>query len=339
MATLQEIKQKLLAKQNQGNNENAPRRSGGDNASYAFWNIPVDSSSTLRFLPDADPNADYFWQERMVLKLPFQGVVGGDYPTTKEVIVTVPCNEMFGGKCPVVEAIRPWWKDDSKKELARTYYKKRSFIYQGFVVENGLKDDVAPENPIRRFVINKSIHDIVIQALIDNEMEEMPTDYVGGTDFKVSKKQKGEYANYGSSKWMRNPRSLSEAEHAAIEKFGLFDLKSFLGRKPDAEELDAIKTLFEMSLAGEPFDTEAFGQWYRPFGGRDGDASGGGDAVAAKTSVVVNRTPAPAPVAETVVERTAPVVEAAPAPAADAAPSKNPQDILERIRLRTQNPK
>lgn len=335
MASLAEIRAKLLANQNKGNNENTSKRSGGDNASFPFWSIPVGSNALIRFLPDADPAADYFWQERAVIKLPFQGVVGGEYPTTKEVTVTVPCNEMFGGKCPIVEAIRPWWKDDSKKDQARTYYKKRSFLYQGFVVENPLADDATPENPIRRFVINKSIHDIVIQALIDDEMEDMPTDYTGGTDFRISKTQKGEYANYGSSKWLRKPRSLSEAEMAAVERHGLFNLKDFLGRKPDAEELDAIKTLFEMSVAGEPFDTEAFGQWYRPWGSRDD----GGDAVAAKTLVVVNRTQTPAPVTETVTERAAPVVEAAPAASADAAPSKNPQDILERIRLRTQNAK
>ncbi|RYD67165.1 MAG: hypothetical protein EOP83_03410 [Verrucomicrobiaceae bacterium] len=326
MASLAEIKAKLLASQ-KGGDKPKSTGSGGDNASYPFWNIPVGSNATIRFLPDADPDNTFFWVKREVIKLTFQGVVGGEYPTTKEVTVTVPCNEMFGGTCPITQAIRPWWKDDAKKDMARQYYKKKSYIFQGFVVNSPFAEENVPENPIRRFVINPSIYEIIEKSIIDPEMEDMPTDYIGGTDFKVAKTQKGEWANYSNSNWMRKPRSLSETEMASIEKHGLFDLKSYLGRKPDEAEMDAIKTLFELSLAGEPYDMEAFGQWYRPWGAR-GDDSGGGDAVAAKTSVVVNRTPAPAAVA-------APVEEAAE-PAVERAPSRNPQDILETIRLRTQ---
>lgn len=333
MATLQEIRAKLLANQKgAGTNNTRERSSGGDNASYPFWNAPVGTNATVRFLPDADQDNALFWVPRTVIKLPFEGVVGGEYPTNKPVTVTVPCNEMFGGKCPVTEAIRPLWKgSEEDKNLARQYYRKKSFLFQGFVVSSPFEEQSKPENPIRRFVINSSIYEIIEKALTDPDMEDSPVDYVGGVDFRIDVSQRGEYRNYGGSKYARKPRSLSEAEMAAIEKHGLFDLKQFLGRKPDAEELEAIKTLYEMSRAGEPFDQEAFGQWYRPWGARGGDEAGTPDsrpAPAPRTPAPV-REAAPAPVAE---------VEA-PAPVAPAAPSEgksNPSDILERIRLRTQ---
>lgn len=330
MATLAEIRAKLLEKQKGGNN-NQRQSSGGDNASYAFWNIPMGQNASLRFLPDGNPENTLFWEKREVIKLPFEGVVGGEYPTNKPVTVTVPCNEMFGGTCPINTAIRPWWKgSDEDKARARVYWKKKSYIYQGFVVTSPFTEENVPENPIRRFVINQTIHDLIEKSIMDPDMDDNPTDYIGGREFKIAKTQKGEWANYSSSSWSMRPRSLSETELAAIEKHGLFTLKDYLGRKPDADELEAIKTMFECSLAGEPYDMEAFGKYFKPYGNRGGDDEG-----TVRTSVPVSKpTPAREPVRETAREE-APAREETPA--ADAAPkSSNPSDILERIRLKTQ---
>src|SRR5206468_1008631 len=147
--------------------------------------------------------------------------------------VQVPCVDMFGDTCPITAHIRPWWKDDSKKDLARVYYKKKSFLFQGFVVNTPFEEQNTPENPIRRFVINPSIYEIIKNSLMNPEMEDLPTDYVGGRDFKLTKTKKGEYANYSTSQWSFKTRSLSEAELAAIEQYGLFNLKDFLGNRPD----------------------------------------------------------------------------------------------------------
>lgn len=338
MATLAEVRAKLLAAQQKGNN-NQNRQSSGDNASYPFWNMAVGNQATLRFLPDGNPDNTYFWEKREVIKLPFEGVVGGDYPTNKQVTVTVPCVDMFGMTCPIIAGTKHLWKgSEEEKQLARIYWKKKSFIYQGFVVASPFEEENAPENIIRRFVINPTIHEIIEKSLVDPDMEDMPTDYDGGLDFRIAKTQKGEWANYSSSSWARRPRSLNETERGAIEKNGLFKLNEFLGRKPDQDEVDAIKAMFEASLAGEPFDMASFGQYYKPYGARGDDAPAGGGAAAAPAP---RPAPAPAPKA---------AAAPAPAPAADeadasesvnesAAPAgakPNPQDILERIRLRTQ---
>jgi len=329
MASVEEIRAKLkeAAAKREGNS--TPRsNSGGDNASYAFWNIPVGTSATVRFVPDKDPSNAFFWRAREIIKLPFQGVVGGEYPTNKPVTVQVPCVDMFDGmQCPIIQTIKPWWKDEDKKDLARTYYKKKSYIFQGFVVNSPFVEENVPENPIRRFVLNPSLYEIVANSLMSGEIEDLPTDYQLGIDFRISKTQKGEYANYQTSQWSRKTRSLGETELLAIEQHGLWDLKEALGRVPDADEMDAIKALFEASLAGEPFDAASFGKYYRPWGERS-DNGGGGD------TDTTARTPAKASPAAEIAE-SAYEDESSPASAPTPSGSSSALDILERIKSRS----
>jgi len=248
---------------------------GGDNASYAFWNIPDGSTTTVRFLPDGNVDNPFFWVNREVIRLPFEGVEDGENSHNRPVTVQVPCIEMWDMPCPILAKVRPMWKEPGKEDIARSYWKKRSYLFQGFVVNDPLGEESAPENPIRRFVVNKTIYDIIEASLLNDEMEDLPVDYVGGRDFKITKTRKGDYANYATSSWSMRTRSLSETEEAAIEQFGLFDLSQFLGQKPDADGVEALAAMFEASLAGEPYDMASFGRYYRPYGSNNG---GGGSA-------------------------------------------------------------
>jgi hypothetical protein len=72
----------------------------GDNAIFAFWNMKEGEQATLRFLPDGNPNADFFWAERLMIKLPFAGVKGET--DSRPVQVQVPCMEMYGETCPIL---------------------------------------------------------------------------------------------------------------------------------------------------------------------------------------------------------------------------------------------
>lgn len=346
MASADEIRAKLLAmKNNKGGRKDGQTQSGGDNASYPFWNIPEDSSVSVRFLPDGDPENTFFWVNREVIRLDFAGVVGGEYPTDKPVTVTVPCVDMFGMTCPIIAATRPWWKDPAKESLARKYWKKKSYIFQGFVSNSPLNEENVPENPIRRFVINPSLYEIIEKALINPEMEDLPTDFTAGRDFKIAKTRKGEYANYSTSSWSFKTRSLTETEQAAIAQFGLFDLKQYQGRKPDADELDAIKAMFEASVDGEPYDMESFGKWFRPYGSRDGGGDDTMRAVAARQPTSESFANHPMGQAFKLAEQEAKAQEAlktlnAPAASTQTAPASaggkpNPAEILERIRQRT----
>jgi len=340
MATLAEIRAKLLAQENKAETNSNQNR--GTDAIYPFWNMENDSTAVIRFLPDADNGNTFFWRERQVIKMPFAGVVGGEQ---KPITVQVPCIEMWGDTCPVHAEIRPWFKDPAMEDLGRKYWKKRSYIFQGFVVTDPMNEE-SPENPIRRFVIGPQIFKLLKAALMDPDMENMPTDYDAGTDFRLTKTQKGQYADYSTSNWARKERSLNEAERQAIETHGLFDLNEFMPKRPSQEELNVIMEMFEASVDGELYDPQRWGNFYKPYGlevpeGAVQNSSSGSSVSAAPTPKAAPAPapkPAPAPAA-TVEEDEIPFksneeVEAEAASSEPAGAGKDASDILAMIRAR-----
>ena len=268
MASLAEIRAKLKEQENRTSGNST---GGGDNAIFPFWNMKEGESATLRFLPDGDENNTFFWQERLMIKLPFSGVKGET--DSRPVQVQVPCMEMYGETCPVLSEVRPWFKDPSLEDMGRKYWKKRSYLFQGFVTDNPLQEDTTPENPIRRFIIGPQIFQIIKQALMDPDMEELPTDYTAGVDFRMNKTTKGGYADYSTSNWARRDRPLNDAEMNAINAHGLFNLSDFLPKKPSEVEVKVIAEMFEASVDGEAYDPDRFSQYFRPAGmaARTGD--------------------------------------------------------------------
>ena len=330
MASLAEIRAKLKEQENRTSGGNT---GGGDNAIYPFWNMKEGEQATMRFLPDGDDSNTFFWKERLMIKLPFAGVKGDT--GSRPVQVQVPCMEMYGESCPILQEVRGWFKDPTLEDMGRKYWKKRSYIFQGFVVDDPLKEDSQPENPIRRFIIGPQIFQLIKAALMDPDMEELPTDYTAGVDFRLSKGTKGGYADYGASNWARRERPLSDTEMNAINTHGLFNLNDFLPKKPGEVELKVLSEMFEASVDGDVYDPDRWSQYFRPSG------------MAARTGDPVAQAPAPAaPVAETKTDTgwqdpapaATPEPTPAPAPAAEAAPAEEnaggAQDILAMIRAR-----
>lgn len=257
MASLAEIRAKLQKQENrQGQSQ--------DNTIYPHWQIPDDSTAIVRFTEDADPNNDYFWVERLMIKIPFTGVEGD--PESKPVTVQVPCMEMWKEACPVLTEIRPWFKDSSLEDIARKYWKKKSYLFQGFVREDPLKEENAPENPIRRFIMSPQLFKIIKGILLDPETEELPTDPKRGLDFRISKAKQGQYSDYNTSNWARRESALTDEELEAIEKYGLYDLKEFLPKKPNDVEVKVIKEMFEASVDGALYDPKKWGEYFKPPG-------------------------------------------------------------------------
>jgi hypothetical protein len=261
-----------------------------------------------------------------MIKLDFAGVK--NEANSKIVTVQVPCMEMWGETCPILSEVRPWFKDKSLEEQGRKYWKKRSYLFQGFVVDSAFKEEgKTPENPIRRFIIGSQIFNIVKAALLDPDMEEIPTDYLRGTDFRITKTSKGGYADYSTSNWARRERALSEEENAAIKQYGTFNLKDFLPKKPGEVELKVMMEMFEASVNGEAYDADRWGQYFKPAGFNSNNA-------APKAS-------APVPVASSVDEEDPPFE---PTPTAKPVATEDTkseagsraQDILKMIRSRQQ---
>lgn len=347
--TLEEIRKKLqeLDTKRTGN------QGSSDKTTYPHWNIAEGTQSILRFLPDANEDNTFFWVERQLIKLPFPGIKGHD--ENKPVIVQVPCIEMWDGKnkCPILNEVRPMWKDKSLEDIARRYWVKKTYYAQGFVKQDALGENDPPENPIRKFVIGPQIFKIIQAALLDPDMTYNPVDYINGTDFIVAKTSKGGFADYGTSKWARKESSLTEEQLAAIEQYGLVDLASYLPKRPTEEQLVAMYEMFQASLDGEMYDPARWSQHYKPFGfdsASSGDDDGGEGVRTAKTfsrPAPVN-TPRPTPVAakpvvQTVVveDDTPPFDVDTPTPAVTAQQSapaptagKSPQEILAMLRNR-----
>jgi hypothetical protein len=331
--TLAEIRAKLQAQEDKkGGNSSG---SFGDGSVFAHWNINEGDSCRIRFLPDADPTNNFFWVERAMIKLPFAGIKGD--PNSKPVIVQVPCIEMWPdmGMCPILSEVRPWFKDKSLEEMGRKYWKKKSYLFQGFVRENPIKEEKVPENPIRRLIISPQIFNLVKAALMDPELENLPTDYANGLDFTVLKTSKGGYADYSTSKWSRKESALTADEAEAIEKHGLFNLQEFLPKKPTKEELVIMKEMFEASVDGQAYDGDKWGKYFKPAGfqGADAESSMPATAAAAKAA-------APVVASEPVEEDDAPAASApvvapkAEAAATPAAAGSRAEDILAMIRNR-----
>jgi len=325
MATLAEIRAKLKASEQKGSDN----KTGGDKSIYPFWNLKEGGESTLRFLPDGNSDNTFFWVERAMIKLPFAGVKGES--ESKPVTVQIPCVEMYGDTCPILSEVRGWFKDPALEDMGRKYWKKRSYIFQGFVVEDGLgeKAEEIPENPIRRFIIGPQIFQSIRAALVDPELEDLPTDYVHGLDYRMKKTSKGGYADYSTSSWARRERPLSDAENEAIKANGLYNLSDFLPKKPGEVELKVMKEMFEASVDGEPYDMDRWGQYFKPAGmsQNTGDPNKATPKASAPVADDVDEDEAPAPVAKST---------SAPAPKAEASAGgdSRAQDILAMIRNR-----
>ena len=226
--------------------------------------------------------------------------------------------------------------------MGRKYWKKRSYIFQGYVCDSPLQEDTTPENPIRRFIIGPQIFNIIKGALMDPDMENIPTDYVNGTDFRLSKTMKGQYADYSTSKWARKERSLDETELAAVDSNGLYNLKDYLPKKPSEAEVDIIYQMFQDSVNGELYDNEKYGEHFRPNGQAAPVKLQATTPPAQSTTPVAPVTaPAvetPAPVVEIPAPVVAPVVQTASANEAPATTDSkaSAEDILAMIRNRQQ---
>lgn len=331
VSQLEQLREELKKKAGGANSTFKP--SGGDNALFRFWNAKMGETSTIRFLSDGTGEDNlFFWVERRVINLPFDGIVGRPDYAGKKVEVSVPCMKMFGRehRCPILEETNKYWKTELE-DVARRYWPKRTFLTQGFVRQAPEwipgREDQVPENPIRRFNINQSLFKNVEQQLQDPDMMNMPNDYDNGSDFRIIKTQQGEHANYSTSSFARRESSLTDQEREAIEKYGLFNLREFLPKQPDDEGVRVIEEMFRESLEGLPYDPNKWASFYRPYG-MDFDKANTQTSASVPSNYQQQSSPA---------QSSAP--EPAPAPEAKAPEPENkqpvtssPDDALARLR-------
>lgn len=328
--TLDEIRKKL---------QESEQRSKPDGSIYPHWNIPDGTSATVRFLPDANTENTFFWTERQTLKFTFPGIKGKNEKQLVE--VQVPCIEMWEGKntCPVLNQVRPWWKDKSLETMASKYWVTRAYYMQGFVKQSPLQENEPPENPIRKFVISPNIFSIIKAALLDPDMEHNPVDYLHGTDFVINKQKSGKYADYSTSKWARRESSLSQELLDAIDKYGLVDLSTYLPKRPTDVHLKVIVEMFEASVNEELYDMSKWGQYYKPNGIRQDDSKVSSSSDSELESLISKAETSFVPKSREI--QNDPPFDSDPddtdstkAPATTSSGGKSPQEILQMLRNR-----
>ena len=128
---------------------------------------------------------------------------------------------------------------------------------------------------------------------MDPDMEELPTDYTAGVDFRLNKTSKGGYADYSTSNWARRDRPLTDVEMKAIETHGLFNLSDFLPKKPTEVEIKVMQDMFEASVDGEAYDPDRWSNYFRPSGmaARTGDPTKAASPQATATSQSAPKAP------------------------------------------------
>ena len=261
--SLAKIREKLKAQADR-NSGTSTNKNFGDRAIYPHWDIPEGTTARIRLLPDGNEKNEFFWVERLMINLTFAGIKGQS--DSKPVTVQVPCMEMYKETCPILAEVRGWFKDPSLEDMGRKYWKKKSYLFQGFVRENPMKDDQSPDNPIRRLTISPQIFKIIQSGLLDPDFENIPTDYENGLDFSILKTSKGQHADYSTSKWSRKETALTAEEERAIDQYGLNDLSSYLPKKPTDVEIAVIKDMFEASVDGQAYDSDKWSNYFRPRG-------------------------------------------------------------------------
>ncbi len=246
--------------------------SGGAGASKGFkhWLIETDSSAVVRFIPDQENDVtapasielkQYKPEFTAAINLP-EGASMDKFP---KFIVKLPCLTMYEGEttCPGLAVAKSLYDAGGKDKLASSLYFKKTYILQGFVVSDPM-DGAQPVDALRTFQLSPQLIEAFLAGCNSPDMEAPPWDTVDGTDFRITKGRKGEFASYTTSAFVRKSRPLSADELAAIE--GAKPLISFRPAKPDEAHQQAMVEILEAASVGAPYDYARWGKFFVPFG-------------------------------------------------------------------------
>lgn len=206
---------------------------GGGNATWKlffnFWKAPVDSVSTVRFLPDADEkNPLGFLVENHTHELHING--------KRE---KVACLKMYGEACPICELSARFYDEKSpefNKELGQSFYRKKSYVGQVLVMETPVEHD---HNQLVKLIeFGPQVFKQIQAAFQSGDLEEKPFELKGGYNFRFRKTVTGSGQNsYVTSGFA--PKQ-SDVEDALIEAIQLYNLADYRTPKTDRAALEAM---------------------------------------------------------------------------------------------------
>lgn len=262
---------------------------------FNFWKAPVDSVSTVRFLPDQDDeNPMGFLVENLAHELTING--------KRE---KVPCLKMYNEDCPICALSQKYYDEKSpehNEQLGKKYYRKKSYIGQVLVIDTPIEHD--QEQLVKLIEFGPKIFKQIQASFSSGDLEEAPFELKGGYNFRIKKSKSGEYADYGTSSF--SPKQ-SDVADDIIETMSLYDLKSYRTAKVSRDVLEA------MLLADQT--------------GGSYSAGGSDDDAPARPAAAATPKPTPKPAVEQDGDDT-------PEPAAEAPAGGKKLSVVEQLRAR-----
>lgn len=196
-------------KSNGGNEERTPY--------YPFNRLPENKSSTVRFIPDANPNNDKgFLLERIVHELMINGKK-----------TNVGCLKMYGEECPMCKLSSQYYNAGDRVN-GKKFWVKRDWITRGVVVKDGIPpDSETGETYLGKVVtitLGKTLYEKISHAITSGLLgEDLPSHPKTGTDFIITRTVKPgpdgqKYNDYAMSTFARSSRALEDEEFSLIEQ-------------------------------------------------------------------------------------------------------------------------
>lgn len=264
---------------------NPQREKTYDTNILSFSKLEIGNTYEIRFLPDADKCNFELFRERNTRRLEFNSikVKGAIHEFEKPIVVEIPAfnHSKFDAVATHfkdIESDYVFRRDDDlvqvkmaeldlynkDPDLYNKLKKRTTYLYQGFVRHPDFKPTLL------RISFAKQLHEAInTYAGPDSEITVNPADVEGGRTFKlVVDKPTTSYAkaSYTKSRWSMNVSPLTTDERAYIEENGLYDLKTFIPKRPDTAHLKAMVEIFDACLAGQPYDYDTYGEMFRPSG-------------------------------------------------------------------------
>lgn len=194
---------------------------------YPFWKMELDQTALVRFLPDLDENNPMgFVVENLSHKLTVNG---------KE--RTVPCLKMYGESCPCCELSRKYY-DEKDEKMGLKFWRRQDFIAQLLVLNSPFEYPHTDEdNPVRLVMLGPKIFKLIQAAFASGDLEDNPTDFVNGYDFRITKSKQGQWADYTLSKFVPKP---SPVATNLLDRMELNNLADYRTRRIDRSTMEAM---------------------------------------------------------------------------------------------------
>lgn len=218
--------------------------SRNNSSRYPFWNMRIDESATVRFLPDKNEDNPWFLIEYHSHELMIDGKKR-----------SIPCLKQYGEDCPMCKRSQEFFTKEGKDSVrGKQMYRKRSWLGQVLVVKDPLPVDVETgennDGLYKTVSLGAQIYDSLVAAIKEGDVESAPHAYEDGTNFVIRKTQseskgrgKESFAEYNRSRFEKYPSALSSEVVEYIEE-NIVDLEDIRPSKPEKSYLLQQMTAF-----------------------------------------------------------------------------------------------